>query len=247
MCTVTLHTDDAGLLVTMNRDEARGRAPELPPRLGRTPSGTAWLGPRDGARGGTWIGVNGDGLVACLLNRYAAGEVPDPDAPSRGELVPEAMAHPTLAEARDWAMTVLDPAPYPPFTLLLAGQSEGCAIAWDGHARSLEALPTPWAMVTSSWFDPDAVAAWRARAFDVWREAGCPLAGALPAFHVLQPPGEAFFAPLMDRGVSCTRSITQVEVRAPGRPATMRYAAAEGRAPDDLAEYVFFGVGEAKP
>jgi hypothetical protein len=237
MCTVTLRNDAAGLLLTMNRDEARDRAPELPPRVAPCPGGGAWLGPRDGARGGSWMGVNARGLAACLLNRYQDSAGVDPAAPSRGTLVPAALAHPDCAAARDWAMHSLDVASYAPFTLILADRAQQCAIAWDGRHRAVSALPAPWAMVTSSLFEPEQVAAWRQNAFAAWLESGAPLAGPVPAFHLLQPPGQAFYAPLMDRAVSCTRSITQVEIAAGAGLARLRYAPVEGSPPAELAAY----------
>lgn len=230
MCTVTVRNDARGLLVTMNRDEAADRAPELPPRVAAA-DGLPWLGPRDGARGGAWFGVNARGVVACLLNRYQDAAPPLPDAPSRGALVPAALARGGCAEARAWAIDGLDPAPYPPFTLIIAAPGAGCAVAWDGRERAAGDLTRPWAMVTSSLFAPEEVAAWRARAFEAWLAGGAPFTGALPAFHLIQPPGDTFHPPLMDRGVSRTRSVSQAEVPPGGGPIRLRYGVAEGRPP----------------
>lgn len=72
MCTVTVHRSANRLLVTMNRDEARDRAPEVPPAIHH--NDVNWLAPSDSARGGTWIGVNDRGVVACLLNGYVEGD-----------------------------------------------------------------------------------------------------------------------------------------------------------------------------
>ena len=53
----------------------------------------------DSLAGGTWLGVNDDGLVAAVLNRRGTLG-PEPGKRSRGELVLEALDH---AEAYDAA------------------------------------------------------------------------------------------------------------------------------------------------
>jgi hypothetical protein len=236
MCTVTVRSDPRGLLVTMNRDEARTRAPEQPPVVSYTPAGLAWLAPRDGEGGGTWMGVNGLGLVACLLNRYEAAALPAAGPLSRGDIVPQVLAAGSLAEARAWLDLHLDPAPYAPFTLVIADPNASHVFSWDGMTRAWTSLPTPWAMVTSSLFDADRVLAWRTSAFAQWQADGEPFMGALPSFHLLQPEGESFCAPLMSRAVSCTRSITQAEV-SPGGACVLRYVPVDGE-PGPVASYV---------
>lgn len=245
MCTVTVRRDERGQLVTMNRDEARNRAPESPPMLAETSTGPAWIAPRDGASGGTWMGVNALGLVACLLNRYVDATPAAPGAASRGEIVPGLLAQGTLKAARTWLEHAVDPARYAPFTLVLVDAEASVVAGWDGRAIEWSALAAPWAMVTSSLFDSEQVLAWRTEAFAAWRAAGAPFEGALPAFHLLQPAGEAFCAPLMSRPVSCTRSITQAEVP-PAGACLLRYAPVDG-APGPLSTYVLPPPQETHP
>lgn len=229
ICTVTLHSDPSGLVVTMNRDEARTRGAESAPVLAQAGTGVYWLAPRDSDSGGTWMGLNDRGLVACLLNRYHDANVPPASGRhSRGDLVPQALAHATLAAARAWLETNVDLCPYAPFTLVLADRCARHALAWDGRAAAWSDLPAPWALVTSSFFEPERVLPWRQHAFNAWLAQGAPSAGPWPGFHVLQPEGEAFCAPLMSRAVSCTRSITQA-VLAPGAPWQLRYAPVDGQ------------------
>ncbi len=68
MCTVTFVSDSDRFILTMNRDDAAVRV-EAPPREART-NDIAYLSPIDVRSGGTWIGVNAQGIGACLLNRY---------------------------------------------------------------------------------------------------------------------------------------------------------------------------------
>jgi uncharacterized protein with NRDE domain len=71
MCTVTVLRSPERLLLTMNRDERRTRGEELAPRKAGGGSSPAWIGPADGAKGGTWFGANDRGIMACLLNATA--------------------------------------------------------------------------------------------------------------------------------------------------------------------------------
>src|SRR5690606_39002826 len=71
------------LLLLANRDEFYDR-PTAPAEWWAEPSGI-WAG-RDLQAGGTWLGVTRSGRFAALTN-FRTGKPPDPEAPSRGELV----------------------------------------------------------------------------------------------------------------------------------------------------------------
>jgi len=225
MCTVTVRQTPGSLLVTMNRDEARTRAPEHPPAVGFSETGLPWIAPRDGELGGTWMGVNAHGVVACLMNRYQDQKVAPSGAnpPTRGLIVPAVLS----AGDAEAALTFIESSFYPddfmPFTLLLIAHETAHEFAWHGAGR-LEptAHAGEWTMLSSSFFDTSRVLQWRAELFQEWLHDGAPFEGDLPAFHVLQPVDRAYDAPLMDRDVSCTRSITQAVLEA-GRPIRMRY------------------------
>jgi hypothetical protein len=226
VCTVTVHRSGAHLLVTMNRDEARDRAPEKAPIAHR--GDIAWLAPSDSRRGGTWIAVNEYGVVACLMNRYLQGESASP-APranprTRGAIVPWLMVRGGAAEIRSALEHEFDPAPYPSFTVLLAHRDAVESFAWHGGGAFLhEKHADNWSVFSSSSWRTKEVIAWRTRAFDAWRAAGCAMDGALPALHLLQPEHMSEWSPLMDRERTCTRSITQIEIAPGGNKASMRY------------------------
>jgi len=68
VCTVSIVPVVDGCRVMCNRDERRTRAVAQPPRT--WPTEVSWATyPQDPVSGGTWIGVNDDGLVVALLNR----------------------------------------------------------------------------------------------------------------------------------------------------------------------------------
>ena len=84
MCSVSWARRAESLLVVMNRDERRDRAPARPPRRWRG-NGEAFTAPVDGDAGGTWIAATDSGVVLALLNHYrpddsAAGLASEEDA-----------------------------------------------------------------------------------------------------------------------------------------------------------------------
>jgi len=235
MCTVTIRCGGGSLLLTMNRDERWGRAPEAPPRL--VPGGPdrpAWAAPFDGVTGGTWIGVNDRGVAACVLNGYTAADLPLRDragVPSRGSIIPR------ILEDQDGTRPArlrgaLDFSAYASFTLVLASVEGGEIVRWrHGDGMTREEIATGWTFLTSSsWSEPE-VAAWRRRAFDAWRAAGEPASHGLPLFQVATVDGDEAKAPFMTRDTSATRSVTQVRVETDRRTASLSWWPRPGRGP----------------
>jgi uncharacterized protein with NRDE domain len=156
MCTlVLLRRPEAGwpLLIGANRDELRSR-PSLPP--GRhwpdRPQVRAGL---DVEAGGTWLGINDDGLAAGVLNRRGTLG-PAPGKRSRGELVLEALDHAEARHAAD-ALRALDPDAWRPFNLIVADAAHAFWIrhAGDG-AIGVQAIPDGLHMIEAGELDDPA-------------------------------------------------------------------------------------------
>jgi len=96
-------------LVAANRDEAYAR-PFSAPRV--WVASTPFWAPRDEEEGGTWIGVNREGLVAAITNRSTLPETPG--RASRGLLVTGMLARGDLDGACDWLEGELKRAPRNP-------------------------------------------------------------------------------------------------------------------------------------
>ncbi len=132
------------LLVATNRDERLDRPFDLPGRYWpAAPSALAW---RDRAGGGSWLGLNDDGVVATLVNAYdqlgpLAGKA------SRGELVVRALAQLDAAAAAR-AIAALPPERYRGFTLLVADRTRAFTVSSDGTARRVDALAPGHHMLT---------------------------------------------------------------------------------------------------
>lgn len=242
MCTLTLHRTPARLLVTMNRDEQRTRAPEVAPVLHHgSPESCRWIGPLDGKSGGTWMGANDEGVVACLLNIYPAEEtsVAPGGSASRGSIIPQLLPRGPIDLCLDWLAREFDPRPFSPFTLVVAAIDCGWTFAWSGGGEmQRSALDEEWSILTSSSWNAREVLPWRRRAFADWRAAGCRFAGDLPGIHLLQPFGLEAWSPLMARERTATRSIAQAAVDRGGASVEMRYWPVDdehGVAPSPLA------------
>ncbi|WP_341503304.1 NRDE family protein [Gallaecimonas sp. GXIMD4217] len=149
MCTVVILRrpgHDWPVLLGANRDEMADR-PWRPP--GRhwpgLPGVTAGL---DVLGGGTWLGLNDQGLVATVLNRPGSLG-PARGKRSRGELPLKALAHDS-ADAAVRALTALDGGGYRPFNLLLADRHGAYWLRGLGQgAIKARAVPEGLSMLTA--------------------------------------------------------------------------------------------------
>ena len=150
MCTVTLLRRPGHrwpLLMAANRDEMLDRPWDPPgPHWPDRPDVVAG---RDRLAGGTWLGVNANGVVATVLNREGSLG-PSTGKRSRGELVLDALDYADATDAAD-ALSALDPAAYRTFNLVIADNRDAYWLsARDGAtAIQTEALPTGLSMLTS--------------------------------------------------------------------------------------------------
>jgi len=216
MCTLSILRDAKNLTVTMNRDDAAART-ETPPSLWPAAK-SAFAAPRDMQAGGTWIGVNGHGLVACLLNRY---DVAPPGRSSRGAIVVAAMEA-TSVENGHAILAELDHQLYAPFTCVLIDRMGASRLDWTGAAASRTDLdPIGETMLTSSSWRFDDVSAMRADLFHTLRETESDAIARIAAFHTRRDSANDAWAPMMQRPHSETKSVTQIAITDEG--AEMRY------------------------
>ena len=136
MCTVSIVPTTDGCRVVCNRDERRTRAAARPPRT--WPTEVSWATyPQDPVGGGTWIGVNDDGLVVALLNRTAIVSEPSSRPHSRGSIVPALLACPSIARAVN-ACDALDLNRFEPFRIVMAHRSTVAVVAGDREHSQAE-------------------------------------------------------------------------------------------------------------
>lgn len=144
MCTVTLLSRPGHkwpLLFAGNRDEMSNRPWQKPARHWTDrPDVVAGL---DETAGGSWLGTNDFGLLACVLNRRGSLG-PMADKRSRGELVLEALDH---ADSYDAAMALADlnSKAYRSFNLIIADYKKAFWLRNDDekHPGNIEIFPIP--------------------------------------------------------------------------------------------------------
>jgi uncharacterized protein with NRDE domain len=96
------------------------------------------LGGRDLQAGGTWMGLTRNGRLALVTNIRTPGRQ-DPDAPSRGHIVPRWLTSPRSPDQR-WVQ--LATAGYNPFNLIAADfAAGGCWWASSGHSAPMRLTP----------------------------------------------------------------------------------------------------------
>lgn len=139
------------VVLAANRDERIDR-PALPPAR-HWPDRLEIVAGLDREGGGTWLGLNDDGVIAGVLNRRQSLG-PAPDKRSRGELPLEALEHATARDAAD-ALGAIEPTSYRPFNMVVADAADAfwiASIGDDGGAAprlTVEALPPGLSMITA--------------------------------------------------------------------------------------------------
>lgn len=150
MCTlIALHrcVDRVGLVIAANRDEFHDR-PSEGPALRLTPSGPI-VAPLDLRAGGTWFGVNAQGVFAALTNRPTQDA--DPGRKSRGHVVTNALAGGTAREAAK-QLAAIPRGLHNPFNAFVADGQDAFALVYEESGVLTELAPGPHVVGNA---DPD--------------------------------------------------------------------------------------------
>ena len=152
MCTVVILRRPGHawpVILGANRDEMLNR-PWLPPARHWQDRPDVIAG-KDELAGGSWMGLNDTGVIACILNRHgtlgpAAGKR------SRGELVLEALDHPDAAAAAE-ALAEISPTAYRAFNMVIADNRDAWWVALAdeqaGDKVRVRPIPTGISMFTA--------------------------------------------------------------------------------------------------
>jgi hypothetical protein len=202
-----------GFRLSSNRDERRDRAPASPPAVHLLTHQTA-IFPVDPVGQGTWVGVNGAGVAAALLNRTIDSAVIDKSSlRSRGLIIPALLDCTSLPEALDIG-AALNPRDFDRFRLVVVQNTTVAIVTSDGVACSgdLTTLSRP-IMLTSSSLGDGFVEGPRSRLFDQLfaGDEGSWLR-AQRRFHDHQWPSRRDISVRMERGDARTVSHTVVNV-----------------------------------
>ena len=157
------------LIVGANRDERLDRAFDAPGRWWR--DAPAIVAGRDGLGGGSWFGVNDDGVVATIVNGVQRLG-PLSGKASRGDIVLGALRERDAGSAARFA-GALAPDRYRGFTLLLADRRSAFAVTSDERRVRVDALAPGHHMITPEGCDVTSSPRYAAH-FASFREAAAP-------------------------------------------------------------------------
>jgi hypothetical protein len=212
MCTVSIVPINDGCRLTCNRDEHVRRPRAEPPEMRRVDRVRS-MWPLDPVSGGTWIGVNEAGLVACLLNRNSGRSHPATrEVLSRGTIIPLLLRAHHLTGAL--VLTRALPAwLFAPFTLLLVHGRTLAHVtnASDGMRVTLSRLDRP-EVFTSSGLGDHVVAVPRRVLFTRMVVASPLPLEAQVVFHDHCWPQRPEISVRMRRADAATVSRTQIDV-----------------------------------
>lgn len=148
MCTLVILKrpgNDWPLIVAANRDERLTRTWRPPAR--HWPDRPNVVAGMDELAGGTWLGLNDEGVFAGVMNREGSLG-PAPGKRSRGELVLEALDH-SDADQAGAALCRIDGAAYRPFNLVIADNRDAFWLKSTGSgAVEIAEIPTGVSMLT---------------------------------------------------------------------------------------------------
>ena len=214
MCTLTIFHGKKRCVVTMNRDELRTRR-ESGQIHSRSGGQDRLFYPVDVNSGGTWFGINSQGAIMALLNRYQGHD--KTNAPSRGIIIPAALQQGGFSAISTW-LGKFDARPFNTFDLFLVGKRRARRYTWDGRDWGSQDLEFKhWYMFTSSYIQAEEVVAFRQNFFNAWSgEMGKKLIGTdeiLRGFHLIQIDGMETQSVLMERERSHTKSIIQADIQ----------------------------------
>lgn len=156
MCSVVFHFQpgaDWPFIMAANRDEMADR-PSRPP--GRHwPEFPHVVAGMDELAGGSWMGVNDEGVTAAIMNRHGTLG-PQAGKRSRGELVLEALGHADAAEAAE-NMAHLAGGAWRPFNMVVADNRDAYVLHHRGGDKVAvrKMQPGLWMLSAGEVNDPD--------------------------------------------------------------------------------------------
>lgn len=207
MCTLSWKWSEETFHLFFNRDEALARPKALPPIV-RQEKENLILCPIDPQGGGTWMGVNQQGLVIALVNDY---QNPAKQAVtglrSRGLLVLELLTEVSVDSILK-AIQGMELSCYPGFLLHLFSLSEeGWQIHWNGEQLNLKEISEVKLPISSSSVYPQEAERYRQQRYsDAFSVAE------LREFHALYDKDAPGLSPWMKRDDAKTQSYTEIEL-----------------------------------
>ena len=211
MCTLSWWQQQDSCGVFFNRDESVKRSPADPPALFQRP-GCRYLSPLDPDGGGTWIWVNGFGIIGCILNNYAASSRAARNPVSRGVLLKSLACHGSVSAAAG-AVEDADHRRFRGFYLFLYDGCSAVLCSWDGERFSTRRGKQITSPLTTSGYLPEEVSGYRKQ---LYRKQVTGATGdqvdRLERFHSSHNPERPAHSVLMARAEARTVSCSRISV-----------------------------------
>lgn len=213
MCTVSWSFKEHGYRLYFNRDEQRSRVRAELPRLIEW-QGVEMISPIDPKGGGSWIALNSNGVVAFVLNNYAATSTDDGSRiyKSRGE-IPLSVASKLDFDSSAESIGGFGNEDYRPFLAgVVSPAGESCVISWDGVGLERLELDSPF--VTTSSYRSKEVESYRHARYEELKASGgsdWAWSSGLSYHQDLGNPDPAF-NPVMSREDAETHCISVISV-----------------------------------
>jgi len=202
--------DEPQLRVFFNRDEQRDRALGAPPQSVKIGSLEALM-PIDVKRGGTWIGVNEQGLVMALLNNYAVPPIKGKAYDSRGEIVKCLLSCEQVDSIDRELENMVMNRVYPSFTVLAWSSEKGLVFCAQWNEEELRIIDPKESFFTSSSWNTQEVQSYRLESYvqNVVKEGV-----SMDQFMTQQPDEDRKkWSVRMSREKTCTVSASDIVVK----------------------------------
>jgi hypothetical protein len=212
MCTLSVVARENGYLLGMNRDERIERGAGCGPEA-REIDGTRVIYPTDG-EGGTWIGVNEQGIALALLNwNEFPVAVNTPKRRSRGLLIAAVLASRSLGELRA-QIEVFHFEGMSPFRLIAICPAESQTCEWRWNPAGMDSLSHGWQVrhwFSSSLSDREAESLRGAACRAAWKDPDAGSASWLRKLHASHVDVPGPFSLCVHRPDVRTLSYTEIE------------------------------------
>lgn len=183
-------------------------------------SGISYLSPVDSEGGGTWIWINTEGVIGCLLNNYAVKKAGPVDPVSRGLLLKSLAGH-QHTESLIHAVSTADLRMFKGFLIFTMDRQGHRLVTWDCDTLRIREKSEINRPITSSGYLPEEIVAHRRSLYrSRFATVALPSSDELFCYHTLHDPALPAHSVLMCRPEARTVSLSRIFVE----PETVKFS-----------------------
>jgi len=183
-------------------------------------SGISYLSPVDSEGGGTWIWINTEGVIGCLLNNYAVKKAGPVHPVSRGLLLKSLAGHQDI-KSLVHAVSTADLRTFKGFLIFAMDRQGHRLVTWDCDTLRIREKSEISRPITSSGYLPEEIVAYRRSLYrSRFDPAALPSSDELFCYHTLHDPAFPAHSVLMCRPEARTVSVSRIFVE----PETVKFS-----------------------